>query len=251
MSQVFALAALAAFGLQLAIGMAAPASVVGVVLAIGVALAALRWGNPPAQSIATFIALVALALTAVIVGLNGVAWTLAALAGGAAFLALTRIRPRLALGSTWRQVGRVPVLGTLSCAAVTPLALGAWLRFAKPDLHDLVAAVPSLPWPVLVMGATAFVAINATVEELIWRGVLLDRLTPLFGGSAAVALQAVSFGAAHAHGFPRGAVGVILVAVWGAMLGALRRASAGLLAPWLAHVTADTVIAVLVLGMAR
>ena len=71
-----------------------------------------------------------------------------------------------------------------------------------------------------------------------WRGILQDRLVPLFG------LQ-------HAWGFPRGPVGVVLAGGWAVMLGLLRRHSGGLLSPILAHVVADATIAVLVLGCLR
>jgi membrane protease YdiL (CAAX protease family) len=100
-------------------------------------------------------------------------------------------------------------------------------------------------------GAAAFALFNALFEELIWRGVFQSRLTALFGSPLAIVLQAVSFGVAHAHGFPRGVVGVALVTVWALMLGALRARAAGLLAPLLAHVVADATIACVLVLRAR
>ncbi|MBN9166016.1 MAG: CPBP family intramembrane metalloprotease [Myxococcales bacterium] len=84
-----------------------------------------------------------------------------------------------------------------------------------------------------------------------WRGILQDRLVPLFGVGGAIVLQAASFGLQHAWGFPRGPVGVVLAGGWAVMLGLLRRHSGGLLSPILAHVVADATIAVLVLGCLR
>jgi uncharacterized protein len=111
--------------------------------------------------------------------------------------------------------------------------------------------VPNLPPALLVLAAAAFVVVNALLEEVIWRGVLQDRLAPLFGPTAAIVLQAVSFGVAHAHGVPRGVVGVILAGTWAVMLGALRRHTRGLLAPFVAHVVADVTVAVLILVVVR
>jgi uncharacterized protein len=64
-------------------------------------------------------------------------------------------------------------------------------------------------------------------------------------------LQAGSFGLQHAHGFPRGVIGVALAGSWAVMLGVLRHRSRGLFAPTLAHVVADATIAVLVLTIVR
>jgi uncharacterized protein len=120
------------------------------------------------------------------------------------------------------------------------------------DLHDVLDAyVPDLPLGVLIVGAIAFALVNALLEELIWRGVLQDRLTVLFGAPLAIVLQAISFGLQHAHGFPRGVIGVVLAGSWALMLGVLWHRSRGLLAPTLAHVAADGTIAVLVLTIVR
>jgi uncharacterized protein len=147
-----------------------------------------------------------------------------------------------------RQTGRVPVVATLVVGGITPLALCAWLWIAQPDLGDVLEGyVPDVPWSLLVAGAVAFVVVNAVLEEWIWRGVLQARLASVFGMGPAIALQAASFGLQHAHGVPRGVLGVAMVCVWGLMLGWLRHRSGGLLAPVLAHAVADATIAVIVL----
>jgi membrane protease YdiL (CAAX protease family) len=105
--------------------------------------------------------------------------------------------------------------------------------------------------PILLVGGVGFAAINATLEETIYRGLLQDRLEPVFGGLGAVALQAVSFGLQHAHGVPRGFLGVVLTGSWAVMLGLLRRHARGLLAPILAHFVADMVVASIVVLYAR
>jgi membrane protease YdiL (CAAX protease family) len=148
--------------------------------------------------------------------------------------------------------GRVPLGLTLLAAAVTPGALLGWYWLTQPDLSDVLAVyVPRVPLAVLVLGALGFALVNAALEEIVWRGVLQGELEELLGPAVAVGVQALSFGVQHAHGFPRGALGVVLVATWGVLLGALRRRSGGLLAPFLAHVVADVVIAAIVLVLVR
>ena len=152
-----------------------------------------------------------------------------------------------ALGSVREAFGR-PALGeTFLCAAVTPLALVGWVMLLHPDFSDLTSSLPKLDRHVLVLGAIAFSISNASGEEWIWRGIIQSRLTALFPPYFAVGVQALSFGIAHAHGFPRGLVGMTLAGFWALMLGALRRHSSGLLAPVAAHIVADTTIAIIVI----
>ena len=70
-------------------------------------------------------------------------------------------------------------------------------------------------------------------------------------GRTAVLVQAAAFGLLHLSGFPGGAVGVGLAAVYGVMLGVLRRRAGGLLAPYVAHVAADLTVFVLLLTWMR
>lgn len=156
--------------------------------------------------------------------------------------------PVLRVGPEAFAVGSVPWGWTLLCAGVTPVALVAWLVLTKPDLGDVLATyVPAAPLPVLLAGAALFALVNATLEELIWRGVLLDRLAAQFGPVVAVLVQAASFGVAHWYGVPRGASGALLAGLWAIMLGWLRVRSGGLAAPLLAHIVADSVIAAIIL----
>ena len=163
-----------------------------------------------------------------------------------ALLALARWRQPL-LPRDDLRAGRVPVWGTAACAAVTPVGLLGWVLIDRPDLSDITGAIPAAPAWLLILGAVAFVLLNAYFEERIWRGVLQPQLGQLFTAPAAIALQAVSFGAAHAHGFPRGWMGIILAGCWGGMLGVLRARAGGLLAPVAAQVVADATIAAIVL----
>jgi membrane protease YdiL (CAAX protease family) len=103
---------------------------------------------------------------------------------------------------------------------------------------------------VAVAGAF-FSAFNALLEEVIFRGILLDALTAAIGASWAVVVQAVAFGVGHVHGYPPGPLGIALAAMYGLMLGLLRQRSGGLAAPWVAHVFADATIFWIVVTAAR
>ena len=183
------------------------------------------------------------------ISLTGIVWQLVMpLALGVFFLA-SRARP--GFGSLIVPKGRVPVWETVGCAAVTPVALVAWFVLFRPDLTNLTAAVPNAGPLVLALGGLGFVIVNALGEELIWRGVIQSRLGALVPPREAIFLQALSFGVQHAHGFPRGAVGVALAGSWAIGLGLLRKKADGLLAPTLAHVVADATIATIVVSTAR
>ena len=218
----------------------------------GVAGAAVLLAVLGARAVASARSIAALVAMLCVANATGVLWQVVLLVVLVAFSLLQRWLPELAPSAAWRARGTLPFGATALVGLVTPLALVGWLRLLRPDLHDLLDAyVPALPLPLLLLGAVAFVAVNALGEELVWRGLLQDRLCSLMGVRAAVLLQALSFGLQHAHGFPRGPVGIALVAIWGVMLGWLRERAHGLLAPLLAHVVADTTIAIVVLFVLR
>lgn len=194
-------------------------------------------------------ALALLATAICSVAMTGLAWQAVMPLAVLVLIGVTKLRPQV--GSVRQPLGRVPFWGTLGCAAVTPVALTLWLRLSGSDVSDLVSLVPNVGLPLLVLGGAAFAVVNAAFEELIWRGIFHDRLTELFGVSPAIAIQAASFGVAHAHGVPRGFAGVALAGIWGGMLGVLRARTRGLLAPVLAHIVADATIAYLIVSLAR
>jgi membrane protease YdiL (CAAX protease family) len=210
-----------------------------------IALAASR-ASAPVRSLSAMLACLAAAVELPL------PWQAVMLIAVVAFVALGRALPLLRPSPAWRARGRVPLLWTALVGGVTPVALSAWLLMFRPDLRDVVRDyVPDVPLPLLIVGGVAFAIVNATLEELVWRGVIQDRLEPLFGTTGAIALQAASFGIEHFHGVPRGAVGVLMAGTWAIMLGLLRRHAQGLLAPLVAHVVADATIAVIILTYAR
>ena len=92
------------------------------------------------------------------------------------------------------------------------------------------------------IGIAAVVA-NAVCEELAYRGVLWHGIEQAARwGAAVLPVQAAVFGLSHFNGFPRGVSGMILAAVYGLALGAIRVRSGGLLWPTAVHIMADATI---------
>lgn len=235
-----AVASLLLLAAAAAIGLDGPPTLRVASAIAGLALAGFAFSHPgPGSAVAV------LAAAIEVVCLAGVLWQIAMPLALAALAVAARREPRLS-GAPLR-LGDVPAGETLVCALVTPGALAGWVLLWSPDLRDITDAIPRVSAPVLLTGAVAFAGLNALFEEWIWRGVIQSRLAAIFPVWAAIAVQAASFGAAHAHGFPRGPTGVLLAGAWGAMLGVLRLRSRGLLAPVVAHVVADSTIAAIVL----
>jgi membrane protease YdiL (CAAX protease family) len=210
------------------------------------ALLAARVARGPARAVAALAACVVAAMRL------GVVWQLAMILALAAYYALSRIVPALRPPEGWGSAGGIPRRWTALVGGITPGALVAWLAIARPDLGDITGSeLLRVSTPVLVAGGVVFAVLNATLEELLWRGVIQTSLAATWSPRAAVLLQAASFGAQHTHGFPRGLFGVLLAGTWGVMLGLLRQRARGLRAPVLAHVVADATIAALVIGMLR
>jgi hypothetical protein len=159
----------------------------------------------------------------------------------------------LATWLRWGSFGAEVRVLTAASGVVAALALWGWYRLLQPNVDDIVRAfVPAAPLGVLIAGGLLFSMVNAAIEEGAYRGVLLHGLDTALGrGPAALVLQAAAFGALHVHGFPRGAFGVGLAAIFGLLMGLIRRRAGGMLAPWLAHVFTDVVIAGIILTIAR
>jgi membrane protease YdiL (CAAX protease family) len=173
-------------------------------------------------------------------------WPLPAFVATAGLLLLARPWAREGTSLPFLRPGVVDrkALGLiLASAMVSGLALVVWFAIARPDYAATRATLfPPLPTPLLLIGIVLFSAVNGALEEVAYRGVLLDALDAALGaGAIAVVIQAIAFGALHFGGFPRGAAGVALAAIYGLMMGTIRRTTRGLLAPWLAHILADVV----------
>lgn len=174
----------------------------------------------------------------------------------AGYLGLVAFVPRLRRSCGWLRLGRFGAGEALLAGGLAVLGvvgLAAWVALAEPDLAPYRRSLPVLsPWLLAPAGA-GFALLNAAMEEALFRGAILEALDrSLRRPGAALALQALLFGVLHyREGFPNGVLGVALTAAYGLGLGALRRASGGMVAPWLAHAGADMAVYALVVRSAR
>lgn len=136
-------------------------------------------------------------------------------------------------------------------AVVSSAALLAWHALTHPDVGPLKAMFSGMPTAAVIAAGVIFPLVNATVEEAIYRGVMMSALGQVFRSVLLVNLvQALSFGLLHKDGFPSGAWGIALATLYAALLGMLRHHTRGLLAPWIAHVLTDATIFLIVLNLA-
>ncbi|AJI53375.1 CPBP family intramembrane glutamic endopeptidase [Francisella philomiragia] len=85
--------------------------------------------------------------------------------------------------------------------------------------------------------------LNATVEEVVFRGIIQTELSRVFSVSVAIFLQAFLFAGFHyAGGFPNGLTGFAMTFVYACALGVMRYKVKGLLAPIIIHTFADMTI---------
>jgi membrane protease YdiL (CAAX protease family) len=216
--------------LLLGVGLARPAPLAGAAVLACLLLLALV--VPVAR-----LTIVALAAVVALVAAVPQSWPLPALLAGAALLAMARARPAHPNGLSFRLwlfwgLG----VGLLAAGAVTPLVL------RTVDSAPLAFPVQQPPIPVLAALVLGAAVVNASAEELLWRGAIIaaDHRCGL-GTGTTVAAQAVGFGIAHLHGLPGGPVGVLAAGLFGAAMAWLRL-RAGLRVALVAHVLADVAI---------
>ncbi len=139
--------------------------------------------------------------------------------------------------------GRRQIAVIALVAAVSGISLICWYGIAEPDISDLAHRIPHVHPGMLIVTGLVFALANAACEEFVWRGIIFNALERAFPpGAWALCIQALSFGAAHVHGFPRGASGIVLASIYGYIMGRVRQDAKGLLAPIAAHFFADAVI---------
>ncbi|WP_373488702.1 lysostaphin resistance A-like protein [Blastomonas sp.] len=157
-------------------------------------------------------------------------------------------KSRLSLGWQLGEANAQLWLAAFAIASLATVALVTWAELLQPNLESFRAMVPRGNILVLISAALGFALLNATMEELIWRGAIQSWLAGHTSIRLAILIQALSFGALHWAGFPSGWSGVALATFYGVMLGWLRHATGGLAAPIVAHILADITIFLLVLG---
>ncbi len=179
-------------------------------------------------------------------------WPLSLLGPLVLYGAVSAMIPYLRKTATWLRWGRWDrTVGWLMGVTIIVSALGLlmWFFFAQPDLTPWQAAIPAgVGPPLLIIGGLGFAAVNAAVEEMVFRGVILEGLESVLGAKTpALILQAIPFGLFHVQGIPNGVTGMAMATIYGVLLGFIRRQSQGLLAPIATHFFADIVIVGLLL----
>lgn len=165
-------------------------------------------------------------------------------------LAVPKLRSTISYMCAGR-FGKEVMLLALCTVFVSGVALFIWYRAIGPDLTIHLTHFPAIPVWMFPLAGLGFSLGNAAMEEFAYRGIILQALDSAAGpGLLSLLVQAWLFGALHfREGFPNGAWGVVMTAVYGIMLGVLRRRSQGMLAPWAVHVFADCVIFTILAGM--
>jgi membrane protease YdiL (CAAX protease family) len=153
--------------------------------------------------------------------------------------------PRLRSSMTWLRLGKVSgasIAATLGIMVMTSVALVAFNRVAKADPSSY-RVVPSFEMfgGVIVWGVV-FTVVNATLEELVFRGVLFDAVRSQWNVWVTVVGTSLLFGLGHLHGYPPGLWGACLAVAFGFAVGVLRVWTGGLGLPIVAHMGADATI---------
>ncbi len=225
------------------------------VVAVGTAILLLvvvgcivRWDVVPPLGVFCIVC-IALAL----LGLPSQLWFALALA---AYVAVGRFGRGQRGILSWFVAGTVTrdvLLLAVTSILLSAVALIMWFLGVRPDINDIIETfLPDWHLALLIPGGLIFSMLNAAVEEVAYRGVLMDALDKSIGaGTPSLLGQAAAFGLLHINGFPRGWVGVGLAFIFGILMGLIRRRSGGLLAPWTAHVCTDVVIVGIVVLFAR
>ncbi len=151
---------------------------------------------------------------------------------------------------SWLRVGRLDPPVIAATIAISVLSCSALLLYSvlfPSEPLDFVEPILSWSPAQWVLAGVLFSVLNGLFEEVIFRGILMHALRSEVGLNAAIIIQSVAFGLGHAHGYPPGAIGIVLASIYGLVLGLLRLYAQGMAAPILAHVTADATIFAIVM----
>ncbi len=185
------------------------------------------------------------ALAAFGVGLSSLNWPwqllLPLLAYAAVVLAWPRLRrsaPRIAVG----RVGGWPLVAAVVIGLATMAGLMLFQNFARPDVADLATRLPVAAFGNLLFAGLWFSLLNATLEELVFRGVLWGIVAAEWNSGVALGATTILFGMGHLHGYPPGPFGAVLAGCFGLAMGLLRWWTDGLGLAIAVHICADATI---------
>jgi hypothetical protein len=153
--------------------------------------------------------------------------------------------PRLRGSMTWLRAGKVSgvsIAAVVGIMVLTSLALVVFNAIAKPDMASGRAGFPIERFGGLVLAGIIFTIVNATLEELVFPGVLFDAIRSQWNAWVTLIATSVLFGLGHLHGYPPGLWGAIMAVGFGFATGVLRVWTGGLALPIVAHMGADATI---------
>jgi uncharacterized protein len=155
-----------------------------------------------------------------------------------AFTPLRRTAPRLAVGrlSGW------PLTAAVALSVGASAALTLFHSIAHPDVANLAAGLPVAAFGNLVVAGICFSVANATLEGLIFRGVLWEVAVAEWNVGVALVATSLLFAMGHLHGYPPGPMGVVLAGLFGFAVGLLRIWTGGLGLAIAVHICADATI---------
>src|SRR5262249_59364283 len=104
----------------------------------------------------------------------------------------------------------VPLGGATMRSAATMAVLVGYHAWARPDVTELAGRLPVAAFGNLVLAGIFFSVLNATLEELVFRGVLWGAIAQEWNNWVALVVTSIFFGVSHLHGYPPGTVGVLL-----------------------------------------
>jgi membrane protease YdiL (CAAX protease family) len=162
----------------------------------------------------------------------------AALALGAAIVLGVLLRSGRGEVGLGRPTGAVVGLALAALLLAGPLAIFAGAELARPFFGDVAFRVE----PAALVPATVFAVSNGVMEEVVYRGLLQAGLARVVGLRAAVVLQAIVFGLAHAAGPDVAGGGWFLflaMTAGGLVAGAIAWRTRSLAIPIAAHVGFD------------
>ena len=111
-------------------------------------------------------------------------WPWVWLAPFVAYFGIVAGVPGLRRSLCWLRVGRVSAAGvgvTVGIMVLSALVLVGFQATVNPDLRGVRAAWPFESLGGVIMAGMIFVIVNATLEELLFRGVLFDALQSQWG----------------------------------------------------------------------
>jgi len=124
--------------------------------------------------------------------------------------------------------------------------MALWLQLTPPDFSRYDIVYQNLPMLLLVMSGAMIT--GGFMEEYIYRGFMIDRLSRLFGGGRrglvlAAILNGLPFGIIH---FEWGIGGILLTTVMGSVLGLMYLAAKRNLWPLIvAHASLDALLMIM------